>query len=116
MNISRSFRRSEFKCKCGHCNYDTVDTELVDVLQDIRDHFNEPVNINSGNRCPAYNSEVGGSPKSQHVLGRAADISINNVSHDDVQKYLLDKYPSKYGIGCYSNFTHIDTRTGKGRW
>ena len=49
MNLSRSFKREEFLCKCGNCDYDTVDTELVALLQEIRDNFNEPIVITSGN-------------------------------------------------------------------
>jgi len=116
MKLSEHFNRSEFKCNCGECNYDTVDSELIEVLEDIREHFNAPVTVTSGNRCPDYNAQVGGSKNSYHVMGRAADIQVAGVSPKVVQTYLLVKYPDQYGIGSYSSFTHIDTRTGKGRW
>lgn len=116
MKLSKNFSRSEFKCNCGNCDYDTVDKELVDVLQDIRDHFNASVTVTSGNRCPAYNRLVGGSRNSYHLRGRAADIVVGGVSQSDVYKYLDSKYPNRFGIGNYDTFTHVDTRTGKGRW
>ena len=116
MKLSANFSRDEFKCNCGNCDYDTVDIELLRILQHLRDHFKKPVKITSGNRCVPYNAEVGGSKNSYHVRGRAADIQIDGVSNGEVQRYLLSKYQDKYGIGCYSSFTHIDTRTGKGRW
>ena len=116
MKVSKDFSRSEFKCQCGECDCDTVDVELVQVLQDVRDHFGKPVRINSANRCSKHNARVGGSPNSQHPKGRAADIDVQDTSPQEVQAYLLSKYPDKYGIGCYDSFTHIDTRTGKGRW
>ncbi len=114
--ISESFLRSEFKCKCGKCDYDTVDTELIEVLQDVRDHFGLPVKITSGNRCPDYNKKVGGATHSYHPRGRAADIQIKSIEPHKVYSYLVDKYPDKYGIGKYNSFTHIDTRTSCGRW
>jgi hypothetical protein len=33
--ISENFARSEFRCKCG-CGLDTVDTELLRLLENIR--------------------------------------------------------------------------------
>lgn len=116
MKLSAHFSRSEFKCNCGKCDYDTADAELIEVLEQVRKHFNQPVKITSGNRCETYNREVGGSTNSYHVRGRAADIQVHNVPPSVIQEFLLSEYPDKYGIGCYSSFTHIDTRSGKGRW
>lgn len=116
MKLSANFSRSEFKCKCGNCDYDTVDSELVEVLQRVRDYFKESVVVTSGNRCVTHNASVGGAKNSYHVRGRAADIQVKNVSPSDVQDWLEFHYPDKYGIGRYNTFTHIDTRTGKGRW
>ena len=50
------------------------------VLQKVRDHFG-PVIINSGYRGEALNKAVGGSSKSQHCKGQAADIEIHGVSN-----------------------------------
>jgi uncharacterized protein YcbK (DUF882 family) len=117
MNLSRSFKREEFLCKCGDCDYDTVDAELVTLLQELRDYFNQPIKITSGNRCIEHNLAIGSKAKnSYHIRGRAADIQVSNVLPIDVQAYIRDKYPNRYGLGCYTSFTHIDTRTKKGRW
>lgn len=116
MKVSENFTRAEFKCNCGRCDYDTIDCELIDVVQDVRTHFDRPVTITSGNRCPAYNKSVGGSTGSYHIRGRAADIVIAGISSAEVFAYLDSKYPNKYGLGKYDAFTHVDTRTGKGRW
>ena len=113
--LSYFFSREEFACKCG-CGYDTVDAELLKVLEDIRKHFNSPILISSATRCPEHNLNVGGSPTSQHLLGRAADIVVKNTPAKDVYIYLKNKYKGKYGIGSYSNFTHIDTRGSESRW
>lgn len=110
------FRRVEFACSCG-CGFDTVDTETLAVLEDVRTHFNAPVIVTSGCRCPAYNARVGGAANSQHTLGRAADIQVRGVAPARVQEYLLKHYPGRYGIGRYVTFTHVDTRTdGPARW
>lgn len=114
--LSKNLSRSEFKCNCGQCDYDTVDAELVSVIQDVRDHFNMAITITSGNRCPTHNKNVGGAKSSYHLRGRAADILVKGIEQHKVYTYLVDKYQDKYGIGKYKTFTHIDTRTGCGRW
>lgn len=113
--LSKNFHRGEFACKCG-CGFDTVDAELVKVLQDVRDAFGKGVRINSGCRCPEYNKLIGGSENSQHKLGRAADIAVNDTPPSAVYNYLHNKYPNLYGLGQYPSFTHIDTRGTKARW
>ena len=55
---SKYFKRSEFACKCG-CGFDTVDYELVKVLEYIREHFDRPLQINSGCRCATHNRTLG---------------------------------------------------------
>lgn len=115
-DISEHFSRSEFACKCG-CGQDTVDAELLDVLERVRKHWGKSITINSGNRCKAYNKVIGGSKNSQHVKSRAADIVVEDMLPFHVYKLLDIWYPDKYGMGSYDTFTHIDTRTNKrARW
>lgn len=114
--ISKHFKVREFAQKDFRCDKIIVDTELIDVLEDIRAHFNKPVIVTSGYRTPEYNTKIGGVKNSQHTKGTAADIKVSEVPARGVQKYLKDKYPDKYGIGSYSTFTHIDIRAKKARW
>lgn len=107
--ISKHFSRSEFTCKCG-CGLNTVDTQLLMFLEKIRAYFNKPVIINSGCRCTEYNRKVGGAKKSQHLIGRAADITVGSVSPQDVADYA--ESIGVPGIGRYKTFTHIDSRNG----
>ena len=52
------------------------------VLEPLRQHFNVPLIIGSGFRCPKLNShpEVKGATNSQHLTGEAADIHIPNIA------------------------------------
>ena len=116
MKIGSHFDRSEFACKCG-CGYDTVDTQLMTLLEAIRNHFDAPVTINSACRCRGHNSNIGGSPKSQHLYGRAADIVVKGHSPAEVQQVLESFMKGWGGIGLYESFTHLDTRSnGPARW
>ena len=113
--ISKHFDRREFACHCG-CGFDTVDTELLKILEDLRDWFDKPIYINSGCRCKARNKRIMGSSKSMHLWGRAADIEIQNVPPNEVANYLESRYIYSYGIGRYNTFTHVDSRDAKARW
>lgn len=120
--LSRSFRAKEFACKDGTDPL-FVDSELVQVLQAIRDHFGAPVVITSGYRTAAHNRAVGGSRSSQHLLGRAADIQVQDTDPLAVAAYAESLMPGWGGVGRYpvkagraKGWVHVDTRPNKSRW
>lgn len=113
--VSEHFRRDEFECQCG-CGYDTVDADLIKVLEVVRNKFNKPVIVNSAARCLAHNDSVGGYPNSQHLVGKAADIVVQDISPTEVYRFLNLYAPHKLGLGEYLEFTHVDVRNGKARW
>ena len=81
--IAKNFYRDEFECKCG-CGFDSVDAMLVHGLQRLRDIMQAPVHINSGCRCAAHNATLdNSSTKSQHVLGKAADIRVSGYTPEE---------------------------------
>jgi len=110
--ISPHFSREEFACKCG-CGFDTVDAELLNVAETVREHIGA-YTPSSACRCKNHNKAVGGSDKSQHLIGRAIDIPYNNPR--ELYNYLNELYPNTFGIGLYNTFVHIDTRNKKARW
>jgi uncharacterized protein YcbK (DUF882 family) len=118
--LSKNFSRSEFRCKCEqYCGgtHDFVDAELIYVLEKLRKRFGgKIVDINSGCRCSGHNRDEGGSPNSQHIFGKAADIVVVGIHPDVVADYLEKEYPDRYGIGRYNGRIHIDIRSGKARW
>lgn len=113
-DLTGNFSRHEFACSCG-CGFDTVDVDTLTVLEQVRQHFNAPVKITSGCRCADHNAKIGGSKKSQHVRGRAADIQVQGVTPSDVADY-IESIMVGGGLGRYDTFTHIDTRSGTARW
>jgi hypothetical protein len=68
------FRKKEFACPC--CGGVFVSEGLALWLDLLRRAWGGPVIVNSGWRCAAHNAEVGGSPRSRHLIGCAADIRI----------------------------------------
>lgn len=123
-DITQNFSRWEFKCKCGKCDENAVDKQLVEELEEARQDFvNEYgdsvyITITSGWRCKEYNDspDVGGWPDSKHLDGLAADIVVNGVEPELVYNYFNAKYPDSHGLGNYNTFTHFDVRKEKARW
>lgn len=114
LRLSLNFRVKEFACKDGSDPI-FIDSELVDILQKIRNYFGKSVTITSAYRTPPHNKSCGGTTYSQHLYGKAADIKIKGVTPKEVAKYaetLLDSG----GIGVYNTFVHIDVRSTKSRW
>ena len=120
--LAPDFKVQELRCRDGS---DTVmvDEVLTVVLQCIREHFGKPVTITSGYRTAAHNAAVGGAKSSQHLLGRAADIRVQDVSVEDVAAYAESLMPGWGGIGRYpvkagraTGWVHVDTRADKARW
>jgi uncharacterized protein YcbK (DUF882 family) len=52
------------------------------VLQPVRELFGRPIHVNSGYRSVELNKAVGGAANSQHVQGRAADISAGGKAEN----------------------------------
>ena len=117
--LSANFCVKEFACHDGS-DCILIDTELVKLLQKIREHFGKPVTINSAYRNAAYNKKVGGVSNSQHTKGTAADIVVKGVTPKTVAQYAEYLMPNSGGIGEYGGrkgeFTHVDTRAKRSRW
>ena len=122
MKLTNNFDSSEFKCKCGcEMTRDVIENifNLSDKLQLIRDVYGA-IHINSAYRCKKHNSSIGSKDTSQHILGKAADITIDNMSPsevaDAVEKSIAKDEVVFGGLGRYNTFTHVDIRDNKARW
>ena len=102
--LTPHFRLSEFsrsQTADSHGIDNSVPEELIpslrnlceQVLEPLREHFNKPVVISSGYRCPKLNLLVGGVSNSQHQKGEAADIilppSTLNAQHSTLNDWFL---------------------------
>lgn len=129
-DLSRNLSRKEFACQCG-CGFATVDIGLSPILQFVVDHFQDKykdkivrIKITSGCRCERHNNVVGGSSKSMHKEGRAADFYLYDknigtdarIDADEVAYFLEQQFTTKFGIGRYDGRTHFDNRSNKVRW
>lgn len=60
------------------------------ILEPLRVLVGRPVVILSGYRPPWLNKMVGGSPKSQHMAGEAADLIVPGLSNIEVCARILE--------------------------
>ena len=120
--LSPAFKVREFRCRDGS-DAIMVDEALTVLLQAIREHFGKAVVITSGYRTASHNTRVGGSRSSQHLLGRAADIQVQDTDPLAVAAYVESLMPGWGGVGRYpvkagraKGWVHVDTRPNKSRW
>ena len=114
--ITEHFRVYEFVCKDGS-DVVFISTALVEILENIRQHFGAAVTVTSGYRTVSYNRTVSGSSSaSQHCNGLAADIKVAGVAPAAVADYAEQLLGDHGGVGRYGSFTHVDVRADKSRW
>ena len=94
--------------------------ELAFNLQIIREAIGKPIIINSAYRTPEYNKSIGGASKSQHLLGKAADIRVSGLTakelHQVIEGLIKKGEIKEGGLGLYNTFVHYDIRGTKARW
>ena len=126
MKLTNNFSKSEFECKSGQdMPLDVLENVklLAIQLQKIREYVGKPIRINSAYRSEAHNQAIGGVKTSQHILGKAADITIDTFTPDEVVSIIENMLTNEMlggfyigGLGSYNTFTHIDIRDKKSRW
>ena len=72
--LSRGFYRDQFNCKCG-CGFNTVDYNLIVILQKLTDTIGRPVEIYEGDMCPKRVKDTHTKATSQSV-GKGAVIFV----------------------------------------
>jgi zinc D-Ala-D-Ala carboxypeptidase len=81
---------------------------VSNVLQPLRDAFNQPIVVDSGFRSKQVNNAVEGAPGSQHTKGEAADIRIQGVSFTQVLTMVRKlRLPVDQLIDEHSQWVHI---------
>jgi len=123
MKLTKNFQKHEFDSKDGAKMPQDVFSnilELAENLQVLRNEVGKPIHINSAYRSPSHNKKVGGVSDSQHLLGKAADITIEGYTSEEIAIIILNLIQKgkmdEGGIGLYNTFLHYDIRGIKARW
>jgi hypothetical protein len=92
----RELTRSQVAERLGIDN--TPDTKAIRNLLLLCENVLEPVRAewgsfspSSGYRCPALNRAIGGSERSQHMTGQAADFELPSLSNLRLAHWIADE-------------------------
>jgi hypothetical protein len=93
-----------------------ISRHAMDALQALRGRLGVPLILTSAYRDPAHNKRVGGAARSQHMLGKAFDVRVDNVTPADlIAAARLEGFTS-FGTYPRQGFVHIDTRDTPASW
>lgn len=123
MQLTTNFHLREFvreDCKRVPSKYIGNIQLLAENLQIIRNTIKKPIYITSGYRTPEHNKSVGGGIKSQHLVGKAADMYVAGMFpkelHYTIEKLIQKGSIKQGGLGLYGTFIHYDIRGSRARW
>ena len=122
-NISRHFSFAEFTksdtARRYHIINEITDGEVRDniialvenLLEPLREAWEQPLFINSGYRCRELNEKVGGVEFSQHRKGEAADVGCSNPL--ELARLVLKLNLPFDQMGLYPTFLHLSYTDNK---
>ena len=115
--VTEHFMYSDFLCPC--CDRLRIVPAFyshISLLEQMREDLDFAILINSGYRCKDHNAEVGGAPKSWHLLF-ATDIRPENNDQGNLRAlYKMVLSLNFGGIGLYETYLHLDLRPEPVRW
>lgn len=108
-SYAKNFKLSEFRCPRSCSGYPVnVQTKLLYVCQDIRNHFGKSFNITSGIRCKKFNDSLAGhADNSPHQYGKAVDFNISGISVTTVLNYCKELQRQGRISYTYTNNTNM---------
>ena len=106
MNLTKHFTKAELACPC--CGLCLMRDDFLLALERLRTAWGRPILINSGYRCKDHNQKIGGAAKSQHMLGKAADLNTLDLNEKDRLSFHALCRKEFTGIGISPVFIHVD--------
>lgn len=88
---------------------------LAREFEAVRELVGLPILVTSAYRTPAWNRRIGGARASQHMQGRALDLTpVKGVTVAQLYRAVMmrarDPQSKIRGVGRYRNFVHMDVR------
>lgn len=106
------FTKKEFDSPDLKGSGDKMDLNFLIKLNAARGIAGIPFVINSGYRTKEHNKKVGGKTDSSHLIGKAADIKVENSN----ERWIILAACISAGfdrIGIGQGFIHVDNDTSK---
>ncbi len=116
-DLTRHFSRHELACRCG-CGFYRSSRALLRALEAIREELGQPLHVSSGCRCSEHNRAEGGSPRSLHLRGEAADVFSPGLTPLEIYRAAETMADRGLigGIGLYPWGVHVDVGLPGRRW
>ncbi len=70
---------------------------VAEMLEIIRANWGRPLIVHSGFRCAELNIAIGGSKRSQHLRGEAADFHVHGVPLTEVWEWIWQDSQLSFG-------------------
>lgn len=88
---------------------------LAEVFETLRATWALPLLVLSAYRTPSWNRHIGGARASQHLQGRALDVTpVRGVTVEELWRVTVSlahaRATALRGVGRYDRFIHLDTR------
>jgi hypothetical protein len=116
MNLTEHFTLEELT-HTDHRQYDNTPNDaelenlkrLAEFLEEVKAALGgRPVMVNSAFRSQQINNSVGGSNKSQHLLGCAVDFRVPKLTPDEVVRIIISAgLPYDQVIREFDRWTHV---------
>lgn len=95
-----------------------VQALVNNVLDPLREAYGKPIRVNSGFRCLALNKAVKGSATSDHMTGRAADITGGSPAENKKLFYMIQELGLPFDQLIdekHFSWVHVSYRKGANR-
>ena len=88
--------------------------EFAQMVQELRDFYGKPMNVNSWYRTESFNKSCDGDANSIHLNGRAVDIAVTDYENLTLAWRLICQLHNKIGgVNYYPTFMHFDNYEDK---
>ncbi|MFC1693312.1 YcbK family protein [Candidatus Latescibacterota bacterium] len=114
--VTEHFMYSDFICPCcDTLKHVPAFYRHVPLLEQMWEIFGFPIVVTSGYRCKRHNADVGGAPRSWHLLF-ATDIKPEEEYSDKLSEIRDVAEDLFSGIGIYETHIHLDLRPERLVW
>lgn len=90
LTFSQTAVRKSIENKPDKAQTENLRQLCLNVLEPLREALERPIIISSGYRSPRLNKAIGGSARSQHCKGEAADIVVPGMDAKDVALKIVE--------------------------
>lgn len=103
----------------GNDSMHSIDIGIIELMDHLQDHFGaETVEVISGYRSPKYNKTLrlegrGAASESLHMKGKAVDLHLDEVSEEELYRYV--KKLGIGGAGLYPRYAFVHADVGPRR-